>query len=148
MGYRLLVILHLLGASVWVGGHLVLCLSVLPRALRTRDSQPVRAFESGFERIGIPALILQVVTGLVLALRWAPDPVTWLWPTTPASALVRIKLALLAATILLAVDARLRLVPHLDASRLPALAWHIVAVTVIAVLMLIVGVGIRTGGLW
>jgi putative copper export protein len=148
MHYRLLVILHLLGASVWVGGHLVLCLSVLPRALRARDPQPVREFEGGFERIGIPALVLQVVTGLVLALRWAPDPSTWLWPTTPAAALIRLKLALLAATILLAIDARLRLVPHLDARRLPALAWHIVAVTVIAVLMLVAGAGIRTGGLW
>jgi putative copper export protein len=148
LSYRLLVILHLLGATVWVGGHLVLCLSVLPRALRAGDPGPVREFEGGFERIGIPALLLQVVTGLVLALRWAPDPATWIWPTTPAAALVRLKLMLLAATILLAVDARLRLVPRLDAARLPALAWHIVAVTAIAVAMLVVGVGIRTGGLW
>ena len=56
--YRLLVVLHLLGATVWVGGHLVLSLVVLPRALRARDASVVAEFESGYERIGLPALLL------------------------------------------------------------------------------------------
>jgi len=43
--YKFFVILHLLGAMVWVGGHLVLCLGVWPPALRARDPAPVRAFE-------------------------------------------------------------------------------------------------------
>jgi putative copper export protein len=60
MTYRLLVVLHLLGASVWVGGHLVLSLSVLPRALRARDPAIISEFESGLERLGIPALLVQV----------------------------------------------------------------------------------------
>ncbi|MBI2492153.1 MAG: copper transporter, partial [Candidatus Rokubacteria bacterium] len=71
-GYRLLVTLHLLGAAVWVGGHLVLSLSVLPRALRTRDPAIIRDFESAFERVGLPALLVQVLTGLWLALHWVP----------------------------------------------------------------------------
>ncbi|MBK7271345.1 MAG: hypothetical protein IPI07_18095 [Flavobacteriales bacterium] len=33
----LVLVLHLLGAAVWVGGHLVLSLTVLPGALRDRD---------------------------------------------------------------------------------------------------------------
>jgi len=51
--YRLLIILHLLGASVWVGGHLVLSLVVLPRALHARDASIVREFESGYERASV-----------------------------------------------------------------------------------------------
>lgn len=146
--YRLLVVLHLLGAAVWVGGHLVLCLSVLPRALRARDPEPVRAFEAGFERVGIPALGLQVATGLWLAYHWVPDVGSWFRAATPPAAFVLTKLILLAATVGLAVDARLRIVPRLDAATLPGLAWHIVAVTTIAVALLVCGVGIRTGGLW
>lgn len=74
MTYRLLVALHLLGAAVWVGGHLVLSISVLPRALRARDPGIIREFESGFERLGIPALLVQVVTGLgPCAWRWQED---------------------------------------------------------------------------
>jgi putative copper export protein len=148
VSYRLVAILHLLGASVWIGGHLVLCLAVLPRALRARDPEPVRTFEAGFERLGIPALLVQVATGLWLATAWVPDVGSWFRAATPAATLVLVKLGLLAATVALAVDARLRMVPRLDAARLPALAWHIVAVTVISVAFLVCGVGIRTGGLW
>ena len=69
---RHLLFLHLLGASVWVGGHLVLLFSVLPGALRRRDVQPVRAFEQLYERVGIPALLLQIATGIWLAGQWLP----------------------------------------------------------------------------
>jgi len=143
--YRLLVVLHLLGASVWVGGHLVLSLSVLPRALRARDPAIISEFESGFERIGISALLVQVVTGLWLAYHWAPDIAGWFFPSTPAARLVLIKLALLAATVALAVHARLRVVPRLNAAMLRILAYHIVAVTLLGVALLVVGVAIRTG---
>jgi len=143
--YRLLVGLHLLGATVWVGGHLVLSLSVLPRALRARDPEIVRDFESGFERLGIPALLVQVITGLWLAGRWAPDVAGWFVPSTPQAKLVLVKLALLAVTIALAVHARLRVIPRLDAARLRLLAYHVVAVTLLGVALLAVGVAIRTG---
>ncbi|MEV1968220.1 hypothetical protein ABZR56_17340, partial [Pseudomonas aeruginosa] len=42
--------------AIWVGGHLVLALGILPGALRRRDPQAIRAFEQVYERIGIPAL--------------------------------------------------------------------------------------------
>jgi putative copper export protein len=141
------VILHLVGASVWVGGHLVLSLAVLPRALRAGDPAIVRDFEAGFEKIGIPALLLQVATGLVLAHHWAPSLRTWLAPETPQTRFILGKLALLACTIALAAHARLRIIPRLDASNLRLLAYHVVAVTVLGILFLVFGVAIRTGGL-
>ena len=146
--YRLLVVLHLLGATVWVGGHLVLSLVVLPRALRTRDAAIVAQFESGYERIGLPALLLQVITGVWLALHWVPDIRTWLAPASLHGWLVLVKLGLLAATLALAAHARFRLVPTLDAGALSTLAFHIVGVTLLGVAMLITGVAIRTGGVW
>jgi len=146
--YRLLVVLHLLGATVWVGGHLVLSLVVLPRALRTREASIVAQFESGYERIGLPALVLQVITGVWLALHWVPDIRTWLAPASLHGWLVLVKLGLLAATLALAAHARFRLVPTLDAGALSPLAFHIVGVTLLGVAMLITGVAIRTGGVW
>ena len=146
--YRLLVVLHLLGATVWVGGHLVLSLVVLPRALRARDASVVAEFESGYERIGLPALLLQVITGVWLALHWVPDIRTWLAPESLHGWLVLVKLGLLAATLALAAHARFRLVPTLDAGALSTLAFHIVGVTLLGVAMLITGVAIRTGGVW
>jgi putative copper export protein len=143
--YRVAVTLHLLGAAVWVGGHLVLCLAVLPRALRAGDPALVRDFEAGFERLGIPALALQVLTGLWLAYRWVPDVFTWFAPTTPQARLILTKLVLVVATIGLAVHARLRVIPALDRDNLRFLALHIVAVTILAVALLVTGVAIRTG---
>ena len=72
MSYTVLLILHLLGATIWVGGHLVLLLTIVPGALAARDVERIRNFESGYERIGIPALIVQVITGPMLAHRFVP----------------------------------------------------------------------------
>ena len=146
--YRLLVIAHLLGASIWIGGHVVLSLAVLPRALRARDASIVRDFEAGFERVGIPALLVQVVTGVWLAHHWLPDVAAWFAGDTPQARLIATKLALLAATVGLAAHARLRIIPRLDATSLRPLAWHIVGVTLISIAFLVAGVGIRTGGLF
>ena len=48
--------------------------------------------------------------------------------------------------MILALHARLRLIPDLSAARLPALARHIAGVTVLAVLFVVAGVSLRTGG--
>ena len=57
-------------------------------------------------------------------------------------------MVLLAVTLALAVHARLRLIPHLEEGALKPLAFHIVAITVVAVLMVVAGVGFRTGGVF
>lgn len=145
--YRILVVLHLVGASIWVGGHLVLALSVLPRAMRANDPAIVRDFEAGYERLGLPALAMQIVTGIWLAQRWIPDFAGWISPATPQAWLIVTKLGLVVVTALLGAHARLRIIPKLDASRLPVLRAHIVVVTIVAVLLLVLGVGARTGGL-
>ena len=145
--FKVALFLHILGASVWAGGHLVLSLTILPRALRQRDPDIIRSFEEGYERIGIPALIIQVVTGLWLAHRLVPSLAGWLSFATATNMLVTLKLMLLLLTLMLAVHARLRLIPKLTAQTLPLLAWHVIAVTVVAVVFVFVGVGFRTGGL-
>lgn len=145
MMYGILFLLHILAATVWTGGHLVLALAVLPRVLREESpSEPLR-FESAYERIGIPAMLMQVATGIWLAYRLVPDVGQWFAFDDPAARLIGIKLLLLVATVALAADARLRIIPKLSQGNLIALAWHIVLVTVISVLFVVVGVSFRTG---
>lgn len=144
--YAFMLTLHVLGAAVWTGGHIVLAGSVLVEALRRRDPEIVRGFEARYERVALPALAVQVVTGLWLATVYVPDPRQWLAFDTPVARLVGLKLLFLAATVVLAADARLRLIPRLGAGDLRALAWHIVPVAVLAVLLALAGVGIRLGG--
>jgi len=70
-------------------------LTVLPRALRAKDPSILLDFESGYERIGIPALLLQVVTGVWLARIWVPDVASWFSPSSPQSWFILAKLGLL-----------------------------------------------------
>lgn len=146
--YRLLIALHLLGASIWIGGHILLTAVILPQALRRRDPAIVLNFENGFERIALPALLVQVVTGLWLAYFWLPRLSAWFTLDTSHSRFIVAKLVLLAATIVLALNARLRVIPRLNSANLNVIAYHIVAVTLLSLGLLLAGVGIRTGGLF
>jgi putative copper export protein len=137
--------LHILGATIWVGGHLTLALTILPGALKARRAASVLEFEQRFERIGLPALVIQVVSGLWLAEHLLGSPANWL-ESTPLARVVQAKLGLLAITVGLAVHARLRVIPRLSDETLPTLAWHIRIVTVAAVLLALAGASIRFGG--
>ena len=143
----LIVTLHVLGACVWTGGHLVLATTVLPRALAHRDAGVLRAFEEPFERIGIPALIVQVLTGAWLAAQFAPVG-RWLAFGNALETRVGVKLVLLGLTVALALHARLRVIPRLDDANLRLLAAHIIVVTALAVAFVVVGVTFHTGGLF
>ena len=76
--YGLALLLHILAATIWTGGHIVLSVVVLPKVLRERSPARLLEFESVYEKIGMPALIIQVITGLFLAYRMLPDVSQWL----------------------------------------------------------------------
>ena len=146
--YNTLLLLHVLAATIWTGGHLVLALAVLPGVLKRKAPAELLRFESAFEKIGIPALLIQVGTGVALAYRLLPDVHEWFAFDGQVSRLIGTKLVLLAVTMVLAADARLRIIPRLTEENLTSLAWHIVPVTVVSVLFVIVGVSFRTGWLY
>ena len=125
--FPLLVIVHALAATVWTGGHLVLDLGVLPRALRERSGAQIRAFEEVFEPLGLTALAIKVFTGLWMGWICVPGFRGLLSPANPIGMLVGVKLLLLAATA--------------------ALAWHIRGITALAIAFVVVGALIRLGGL-
>ena len=143
--YYIFLSLHILGATVWAGGHLVLALTILPDALEQKRAATVSEFEQRFERIGLPALAVQIVTGLWLAEHLLGSPTHWFEGNALAHT-VQVKLGLLALTVALAVHARFRVIPKLSDATLPTLAWHIRIVTAAAVLFVLAGASIRFGG--
>lgn len=145
--YGLVLFLHVLGASIWTGGHLVLVLAVLPRVLRERSPEELLRFEQGYERVGMPALGVQIVTGLWMAWQMVPDVGAWLAMDSAPARAIALKLALLAATALVALHARLRVIPRLSRGTLPLMAWHAGAITLLSVAFVAVGVSLRFGGL-
>lgn len=142
MGLKYLIVLHVLGACVWVGGHLVLAISVLPKALKKKDPNIVRIFEEHYERVGIPALILQVITGLIITSIYFPIS-EWFSFSDRYHIQIGIKLILLSITFILAIHARIFIIPKLNSENLTSLAWHIVAITSVAVAMLFTGLNFR-----
>lgn len=138
--------LHLLGATIWVGGHIVVATRILPEALKNGDSSILLDFEKRYEKLGMPALVVQVLTGLWLAWKLLGPLPNWFDDTGVAHA-VQLKLLLLVLTLLLAFHAKTRVIPKISDRSLKALAWHIRAVTIAAVLLVLVGVSIRFGGI-
>lgn len=139
---KILILVHVLGACIWVGGHLILALSVLPEALWKKDHQIVLEFEKRFERIGIPVLLLQVISGLWMASIYLPIN-EWLLFSDRVHIQIGIKLILLLLTASLAIHARLFIIPKLSNANLSMLAVHIFIITAIAVSLLFVGLNFR-----
>lgn len=143
--YYVLLLLHIVGATIWTGGHIVLATTVLPRALRSRRVEILMDFEQGYERLGMPALGVQVVTGLWLAHRLLGSPTHWL-DGNPLARVVQFKLLCLAGTAALAIHAKTRVLPRLGNDNLPVMAWHIRGVTIFSVLLVVAGASARLGG--
>ena len=141
-------LLHILAATVWTGGHLILSTTILPKALRKRSPTELLRFEQAYERIGIPSLLIQVVTGVWMAYRLVPDVSEWFNLDNLVSKPIAAKPLLLAITIGFALDARLRVIPNLSERNLTTMVWHIIPVTILSVLFVGVGVAFRTGWLY
>jgi len=145
--FKFLVLLHTLSATIWTGGHLILAVMVLPKALRKKDPDLIESFEENFETLGLISLGVQVITGLGLTWIYFPH-FHGLWELDSfLSRYILIKLGLLLLTLILAIHARFFIIPNLSKETMNSLAWHIVAITTLGILFVVFGVGIRLGGL-
>ena len=140
---KLVIFLHIICATIWTGGHLILTLTLLPKALKKKDFTIIEQFESKFERIGIPALLILVITGIYMATVYTTNFFAFDF-SDHYNKHVYIKLILLLCTIALAVHARFVLIPKRD---LKPLSYHIILVTLLSVVFVFVGFSVRSGGL-
>ncbi|HRA60693.1 MAG TPA: copper resistance protein CopD [Bacteroidia bacterium] len=145
--HQLLLTIHILSVTVWVGGHLILALRFLPKALKEGNHHVILNFEKLYEPIGIPALLITVITGFLLAYQYNVTISTWFSFSSSIEKVVSIKLILLIATLVMAIHARFFIIPKLSKSNLNQLAWHIVLLTLTACTMLVLGTFVRMGGL-
>lgn len=148
MNHHALLILHLLSASIWVGGHLFLMFRIFPEVLKNRDTLQLLTFENKYEPLGMGALIMLVVTGLMMASNYGISPKGWLAFTPGIGRMVSTKLILLLATVGVALSALTRVIPSLKQSpcKLPEMAIHASIVTLLGITMLMVGSYGRYGG--
>lgn len=114
--HRFALILHLLGASVWVGGHLYLLIRLMPTFIKNNDIQGFLAFEKSYEPLGMLALVVQIITGLYMMNNIAPMT-TWGEPMGVLTALIHGKLTWLGLTVITALSARFGVVNKLQNGR-------------------------------
>ena len=143
MFLKSIIFLHIISATIWTGGHLILAITVLPKALSFNDFKIIETFESKFEKIGLPALLILVLTGLYITYQYTPD--IFLFNLNDHyTKHILLKFTLLFFTIGLALHAKFVLIPN---RKLKPLAYHIILVTILSVLFVFVGFSARSGGI-
>ena len=145
--HHVLLVIHLLSAAIWVGGHIVLLVGIVPAAVANSDKRPILDFEARYGRIGLPSLLFLVASGIAMALNYGVMPHTWFTFSNPIETIVSIKLILLLITVGLAISAQLKVVPGVVRGTLglKTLVWHITGVTLIGISMLVLGTFVRFG---
>ncbi len=145
-----LLFLHIVGASIWVGGHLYLITIIVPQALRHQDSTHLLKFEAGFERLGMTALVLQVVTGLIMAKLYLGTWAELLNHKNQLAALISMKLLWLGLSIVTALSAQLIVIPKVkknpsDARLRRLFILHIMLIGLLSLIFVATGVLFRVG---
>lgn len=147
MLHHIILILHLIAATIWVGGHLFLSIRYLPEALKKKDASVLINFKNKFEPMGLPSLVVLLVTGILMAYHYDVTPSKWFSFSGSIEKIVSLKLLLLLATVTLAVNAQLFVFPKLKSEKLLPVAIQIITITLIGVTMLVLGSLVRIGGL-
>jgi hypothetical protein len=134
-----------MGATIWVGGHLLLLTGYLRRALRERSPEPIIEFERLFIRVGLPSFLATVATGVLMGLI-RHHPSLWL-DLDSATGRLGVKVLLVASMIPIMVYAERRLLPSLRhrPERVPLFAALATVATAISIALVIVGWMIRFG---
>ncbi|MDQ8013118.1 MAG: copper resistance protein CopD [Flavobacterium nitrogenifigens] len=145
--HHFVLILHLLAATIWVGGHLLLAICYLPTALKKKDPQIILNFEKKYEKLGMSSLALLIITGIWMAYDFGIKAETWFHFSSGFEKVVSIKLILLFCTFFCAVCAQFFIIPNLKPNNINKMAVIILTVTSIGVTMLILGSTLRYGGI-
>lgn len=148
MSHHFLLIVHLICATVWVGGHLLLWITILPKALKYKEPKLILNYEQQYEALGMSSLVLLVITGVWMAYQFNIPVTDWFSFSSPLERMVSLKLMLLISTVLFAISAQTRVIPKLkyNPDKLPEMALHITGVTLLGVAMLVLGSFARYGG--
>lgn len=139
---KLSIVLHVLAATIWTGGHLALVFMYLFPAIKEKNLSELLKFEDKFGIIGIPSLVILVITGLYQSYTFEPDLTNWFNFSNHISAHFSAKIIMILGIVALALDMKFRVMKQ----KIPnvfSFSWHILTVTFLSVLLVITGLSIR-----
>ena len=147
MKHQFILIIHILAATLWVGGHLLLLLRYVPKAIKSKSLEELSAFRKNFEPVGMPSLFILIITGILMAYDYNITFEKWFLFENSIEKIVSIKLILLFISLTLAFITLKFVLPSINKFSPFILYFIIFLVTTIAVTMLILGSLVRIGGL-
>ena len=147
MIYEITIILHILFACIWTGGYIIFSAVYLPQALKKKDSSIIRTFERNFGKIGIPALGLQLITGIILAFRYIPNFFDWFSFSNFIHANITLKLILVIIILFLAHYLKLKIIPKMSNENMGPASFYIILIAVMSIVLVLIGTSFRFGGL-
>ncbi|MDO5607533.1 MAG: copper resistance protein CopD [Capnocytophaga sp.] len=146
---QLLLIIHIVAATAWIGGNLFISIVYAPRALKSKSPAFINNF-SNYEIIGLPALIVSLLTGIGMSYRRGIGIDQWFHFQNPMEGTISIKLLIFIVMSILIIFAKTTIIPKLkrhDVKQLPASIAYIATLTLMGLLFLIIGTYLRYGGL-
>ncbi len=147
MKHHILLITHLITATIWVGGHLILLFRFVPESIKLKSINPINNFRKKFEPIGMPSLLILLFTGILMAYDYEITITKWFNFKGSIETIISLKLILFLITIILALSAVKFIFPNLKRKPTFVLIVFITIVTLIAITMLILGSFVRQGGI-
>lgn len=142
--YKFALLLHLLSATIWTGGHIIIAIMYIPKLLKNYETKSLLDFENKYEKIGMPALIIQIITGLFLAYSKLPDFSLWFSLANKTSLLITLKIGLLTITLTFALIANFVVIPRVKQGKLLGFfSFQVLTVTLSSILFVIVGLAFR-----
>jgi putative copper export protein len=140
-----LVILHILGASIWIGGMLIMALGVLPKAKKAKDAILLKNYEGSFHILGMIALTIQFLTGFRLAMIYAGGMKGLFDFSNHLAVLFIWKLVLILITMGLFVVFKKKTLSVIDNSNISSASTLIWVLTLISITLMVLGLGFSRG---
>ena len=140
---KYLVLLHLLGAIIWIGGYIHAAVNLVPKASKSKDPSLLANFEANFHKLGYAALLLQLVTGIMLAFHYNPEFSNWFNMKMSINHVIITKLLLLVILVILAVYGKVKIFKNLTEDKIGAASRNIIFITIISLLMMFFGLTVR-----
>ncbi len=144
--YLTLVVLHILGAAIWIGSLVSILLGSIPHARKTGDLSALKHVgKIVVGRIGLVALVVQILTGVRLATKWIVWSSIFSTPSGPGH-LILSKIVLFVVLLALGGYVYHKLLPGLPRERLGSFGVMTWVLLILSALVVVAGVGVRTGG--
>ncbi len=145
MEKSVLIILHILGASIWIGGMLIMALGALPKAKKANDASLLKNYEGSFHILGMIAITIQFLTGFRLAMIYAGGMKGLFDFSNHAAVLFMWKLVIVLLSAGLFVVFKKKTLSNLDNNNISSASAIVWIIAVLAIAQMVLGLGFSRG---